>query len=73
MQRSLVMAASAIMLTLGLTGCTGDLPPSDFPCLVAQDRYNKFNETYVFSPMGDKERAMRHAQDAEAACAEDEK
>ncbi|EAQ98864.2 hypothetical protein [Congregibacter litoralis] len=66
------MAASVVMLTLGFTGCTGDLPQSEFPCLVAQDRYNRFNETYVFSPMGDKERAMRFAQEAEAACLQDE-
>jgi hypothetical protein len=61
--------ALATAVCLGLSGCIGDLPPEDFGCLIAADRYNSFNEAYVFSPRGDKKRlALAAAEDAERQC-----
>ncbi|MDP5071715.1 MAG: hypothetical protein NWQ45_12535, partial [Congregibacter sp.] len=39
-----------------LSACIGDLSQAEFPCLVEQDLYNKYNESYVFSPQGEKKR-----------------
>lgn len=52
-----------------LTACIGDLPPDDYPCLVAAGLYDQHNETYVFSPRGDKKReALARVQGAEEQC-----
>jgi len=64
------------VVTLGCTlvgGCIADLPPTDFPCLVAKDLYNKYNEAYVFSPKGGKEQTLERVQEAERECAAGEK
>lgn len=54
-----------------LGGCIGDLPPEDFPCLMEQELYNKYNEAYVFSPQGEKKRqAMDIVREAETTCQE---
>ncbi|WOJ95109.1 hypothetical protein R0135_08030 [Congregibacter variabilis] len=56
-------------ITLVLSACIGDLPEAEFPCLVAQDLYNKYNEAYVFSPQGDKKRqAMARIVAVEEDC-----
>ncbi|EED34017.1 penicillin amidase family protein [gamma proteobacterium NOR5-3] len=60
-----------VMTTAVLSACIGDLPEAEFPCLVAKDQYNKYNEAYVFSPQGDKKReAMERIREAEKACAD---
>lgn len=52
-----------------LTACIGDLPPGDFPCLVAAGLYDQYNEAYVFSPQGDRKReALARVQAAEEEC-----
>mgnify|MGYP006306215533 CR=1 FL=1 len=56
-------------LTLCLGGC-GELPKEDYPCLVAEDGYDTFNEAYVFAPGGDKEPVLQRAREAEQACLE---
>jgi hypothetical protein len=63
----------ALLLSLfatALVGCIGDLPQEEFPCLIAADLYNKYNEAYVFSPQGEQKRlAMERSQKAEQDCA----
>lgn len=53
----------------GLAGC-GELPKEDYPCLVAEGRYDTFNEAYVFAPGGEKEPVVQRAREAEQACLE---
>ncbi|MEE4659287.1 MAG: hypothetical protein V2J89_02395 [Halieaceae bacterium] len=54
-----------------LAGC-GELPKGDYPCLVATDSYETFNEAYVFAPGGDKQPVIDRAREAEQACLETE-
>lgn len=64
MKQGLLITLSCLLLS----ACIGDLPQEDFPCLIAEDSYNRYNEAYVFSPQGDKEAALRRIQDAELEC-----
>lgn len=60
----------ALPALLVLPGCIGDLPSAEYPCLIATDGYDKYNEAWVFSPRGDKKReALERAQEAERRCA----
>jgi len=64
------VTASAPLLAITLSGCIGDLPASEYPCLVATDGFAKYNEVWVFSPRGDKKRKARaSADEAERRCA----
>lgn len=68
MNRPFLLSALSL-LAAGLTGCIGDLPQEDFPCLVENDLYNKYNEAYVFSPQGQKKRdAKVIVENVEAEC-----
>lgn len=53
-----------------LSGCLGELPLEDYPCLIAQDEYDTYNEAYVFAPGGNKEPVIERAQLAEKNCNE---
>ena len=60
----------ALSALLVLSGCIGDLPRAEYPCLIATDVYDKYNESWVFSPRGDKKReALKRAREAERRCA----
>lgn len=60
----------ALLVLMSLTGCIGDLPRAEYPCLIATDVYDKYNEAWVFSPRGDKKReALGRAREAETRCA----
>lgn len=69
MNQRLLIALGCILLS----GCIGDLPQADFPCLIEEDLYNKYNEAYVFSPQGDKEKTLQRIRDAEQECLGGEK
>ena len=61
-----------LVITAGLVlaGCIADLPEAEYPCLVATDAYDRYNEAWVFSPRGDSKReALERAQEAERRCA----
>ncbi|MFK7831334.1 MAG: hypothetical protein AB8B57_16290 [Congregibacter sp.] len=58
----------SIFVAALLTGCIGELPEAEYPCLAAQELFDTYNEAYVFAPGGNKEPVVERAQLAEADC-----